>query len=89
MWARISLLRARISAVTVVPMPSSSALSAKVRAISSLALVIAAPSREEASAAVSESWSISTSSVMTVAEAMSPPACPPIPSATASRWGPA
>lgn len=61
MWARISLLRARMIAVTVVPMPSSSGLSAKVRAISSLAAVMARPSWVEASAAVRESWSKTTS----------------------------
>jgi len=89
MWARATLLPARRRAVTVVPMPWSSGLCSTRDWISALA---AARVRLRWSVASSPPWlSPSRETIVPIAMelAMSPPACPPIPSATTRRCGPA
>ncbi len=83
------LVADRMSADTVVPMPVSSWCSKTVSVMSWFAAMSADCSANSASCAEGNSRSTSRMRRIAIAEATSPPACPPMPSATANRWAPA
>ncbi|CPU67210.1 Uncharacterised protein [Mycobacteroides abscessus] len=84
-----SLLPARRIAVTVVPMPTSSG-SVTLRSTRSWrAWSIERSSSASASSGPCDSPSSGASAAIAMEDATSPPACPPMPSATTSRCGPA
>ena len=88
MWQSAACPSDHSRAVSVVPMPSvaGSDMIISCRRMLALATALAsAPSRSDAG------WSVSRSAIVAiVAElATSPAAWPPMPSATASKWGPA
>ncbi len=79
----------RMSADTVVPMPVSSWCSKTVSVMSWFAAMSADCRANSASCADGNSRSTSRMRRIAIAEATSPPACPPMPSATANRCAPA
>ena len=89
MWAIASELAQRTIAMQVVPIPSVSGCSAwKARSLA-FAAATSCSRRSPASSARWTSWSRSDRWCTAMADAVSPPACPPIPSQSSSRLGPA
>ncbi len=89
MWAIATLSPTRRMPLTVVPMPVSSLCSNTVSASSEFAAMSADCSANSASSGEAYSMSASATRFAAIADATSPPACPPIPSATTKRCAPA
>ena len=89
MWAIASLLPVRSMTMVVLPMPVRSALSRIALVSLVLALRSASSSRPTAWSAVTSSASSGASSPTIIELATSPAACPPMPSASTRRLGPA
>ena len=87
MWHSATWLPCQSIAVSVVPMPSTDGSATLISC--SVMFASATASASGSSRSPVGSWSRAASAEMATALATSPAACPPIPSAMASRQGPA
>lgn len=88
MWTSATWLPAHSIAVSVVPMPCNAGSDSTMRCRLSFAALTVCSSAASSSVA-GRSLSSARSASIAAALAISPPTCPPIPSATASRCAPA